>query len=235
MARILVVEDEVAIARGLCDCLQFHEHEVQWEANGQAGLERALSGDFDLLLLDVMLPDLDGFSICQQLRTAQPAQAIVMLTAKGSEADILHGFAQGADDYICKPFSVAQLVARIDALLRRRTAQPIADQDEEQALVDFTIGSLQITIAHLRACNGERQTDLNRRDIEILSILNEEPGRIVSRRRLLHDVWGFVQPDAIETRSVDMHIAKLRKKIQPLLKRGGIETVRGEGYRWTVA
>lgn len=235
MARILVVEDEVAIARGLCDCLQFHEHEVHWEANGQAGLECALSGDFDLLLLDVMLPDLDGFSICQQLRAAQPAQAIMMLTAKGSEEDILHGFAQGADDYICKPFSVAQLLARIQALLRRRLSEPTSSENEAGKLADFSIGSLQIMIAHMQACNGERQADLNRRDIEILSLLNEEPGRIVSRRRLLHDVWGFVQPDAVETRSVDMHIAKLRKKIQPLLKRGGIETVRGEGYRWALA
>ena len=233
MHRILLVEDEPAIAQGLCDCLTFHEFEVEWRDRGDTGLSTALSEQFDLVLLDVMLPEVDGFTICQQLRAAQAEQAIIMLTAKGSEADILEGFQNGADDYVCKPFSLAQLVARIQALLRRR-AQPVEQVEQVEDIVqeNFSIGTLQVDLSQLLLLCGEQSVSINRRDAEILHMLAEDTGRIVSRRRLLHDVWGFSRPDDIETRRVDMHIAKLRKKLDMLKCPGGVETVRGEGYRW---
>jgi DNA-binding response OmpR family regulator len=226
--RILLVEDEVSIAEGLCDCLRFHDFEVEWQADGERGLAAARHGDFNLVLLDVMLPGLSGFDICQRLRDEGSALAIVMLTAKGSEQDILEGFSRGADDYVCKPFSLKELMARIQAVLRRRgpAATPSIIPDQ------FDLGPLSIDSNHLTATSATLTADINRRDLEILHVLAEEPGRIVSRRRLLRDIFGYADPDSVETRSVDMHIAKLRKKLAPLLTYGGIDTVRGEGYRW---
>jgi two-component system response regulator RegX3 len=223
--RILVVEDEAAIARGLVDCLVFHGHQAEHCADGLAGLARACSGAFDLLLLDVMLPGCDGFEICRQARQRDGQVAICLLTAKGGEADILAGFAAGADDYVCKPFSVAQLMARVEALLRRRGP---AEGDD----TPFTLGRLTIDPACLEArCEG-RRVALKRRDVSILRLLQCEAGRIVSRRRLLQQAWEVERPELLETRSVDMHLVKLRRRLQELCPdEDFIETIRGEGYR----
>ncbi len=228
--RVLVVEDEAAIAQGLCDCLEFNQYEVEWQADGKSGLAAALHGQFDLLLLDVMLPHVNGFDICKQVREQKPEQAIVMLTAKGSEADILEGFNRGADDYITKPFSVAQLLARMQALIRR--AKESNDAEVISVSEDFTIGAIQVHVESLQIVHADKTQDINRRDLELLQLLSEEPGRIISRRRILRDVFGYADPDNVETRSVDMHIVKLRKKLAKIIDGGGIETVRGEGYRW---
>ena len=231
--RILIVEDEAAIARGLCDCLAFGGYEVEWQADGRAGLAAACQQRFDLLLLDVMLPEINGFDICKQVREQFPQQLIMMLTAKGSEADILEGFQSGADDYMCKPFSVAQLLARVKAMLRR--AQPPEAQAESLTVQsDFSLGDISVAFEHLMLRCGADETSINRRDMELLYLFSEEPGRIVSRRRILRDVWGYANPDAIETRSVDMHIVKLRKKLSKIKSHGAVETVRGEGYRWAL-
>ncbi len=223
--RILVVEDELAIQRGLCDVLAYHGHAPTGVANGDDGLREGLRGDFDLVVLDVMLPGRSGFDVCRALRSHDAKLPILMLTARGAEEDVLEGFRSGSDDYVTKPFSVAELMARIEALLRRgaRAEQIVASEP-------FAFGSWRIEPERLVAeCDGVA-TELSRREVEMLALLMRERGRIVSRRRLLADVWGMGSPERIETRTVDMHIAKLRKK----LGRDGrelIETVRGEGYR----
>jgi DNA-binding response OmpR family regulator len=171
------------------------------------------------------LPGRSGFDVCTTLRGHDPRLPILMLTARGAEEDVLRGFRCGSDDYVTKPFSVAELMARVEALLRRsERSEPRADAEP------FAFGAWQVEPERLAASNGDAAIDLSRREIEILALLAGERGRIVSRRRLLSDVWGMGSPERIETRTVDMHIAKLRKKLGaegPRL----IETVRGEGYR----
>lgn len=221
--RILVVEDEPAIARGICDVLAFHGHEPTCAGDGESGLREGLHGAHDLVVLDVMLPQRSGFDVCTELRGARPRLPILLLTARGAEEDVLRGFAAGADDYVTKPFSVAQLVARIDALLRRAGRLP------PEAKQPFALGDLRVDPEHLEAeCDG-RRIELTRRELDLLALFARERGRIVSRRMLLQEVWGFENAERVETRTVDMHIAKLRKKLG--LARELIETVRGEGYR----
>ncbi len=220
---ILVIEDEAAIRDGICDVLAFKGYAPVGVERGDDGLTEALTGKHALCIVDVMLPGVDGFTICEEVRAARPGQPLLMLTAKGSEEDVLRGFAAGADDYVTKPFSVAQLMARVQALLRRAGAAQAAR---------FLAGDLQIDSARLTAARGESSVDLTGRDVEILALLAREPGRVVSRTELLRDVWGYARAEALETRCVDMHIAKLRKKLSGVA--GGddpIETVRGAGYR----
>jgi DNA-binding response OmpR family regulator len=222
--RILVVEDELAIQRGLCDVLAYRGYAPTGVADGEAGLREGLNGGFDLVVLDVMLPGRNGFEICAALRAHDPKLPILMLTARGAEEDVLNGFRCGSDDYVTKPFSVAELLARIEALLRR------AQRVEPAAVAPFAFGGWQVEPERLGATRDGARIELSRREIAILALLARDRGRIVSRRTLLADVWGMTAPDRVETRTVDMHIAKLRKKL------GGdghdlIETVRGEGYR----
>ena len=157
-ARILVIEDEEAIQRGLVDLLAYHGHQPTPVGDGTVGLERALSEPWDLLLVDVMLPGIDGFSITRQVRARHPELGILLLTAKGAESDILEGFQAGCDDYVTKPFSIAQLMARVDALLRRakRTSSM------------FMIGPIQVDSERLMASVGDREQPLSLRDVEIL-------------------------------------------------------------------
>jgi DNA-binding response OmpR family regulator len=226
---ILVVEDEEAILRGLCDVLAFQGYAPEGVARGDLGLERALEADAEpaLVVLDVMLPGMNGFDVCEKLRGARPEIPILMLTARGSEEDILRGFRSGADDYITKPFSVAELVARVAALLRRSRSSA----DESQPKSPFPFGAWTIEPEARIAAQGEKSVELTARDLELLDVFAREKGRILSRRLLLAEVWRFPDPDRVETRSVDMHIAKLRKKLGA--QAGAlIETIRGEGYRF---
>jgi two-component system response regulator RegX3 len=220
---ILVVEDEPAIRTGLLDLFAHHGFEASGAATGEEGLRAGLAGSHDLIVLDVMLPGLSGFELCERLRREHPRVPILMLTARGAEDDILRGFRVGADDYVTKPFSLAQLLARVNALLRR------AGEGGASQLAPFCVGALTIEPARLVARDGEDETPLTRREVELLALLAEERGRIVSRRTLLREVWRFERVDHLETRTVDMHVAKLRKKLGAA--RDLIETVRGEGYR----
>jgi two-component system response regulator RegX3 len=222
---ILVVEDEAAIRSGLCDVLAFHGHAPTGVERGEDGLREALGGRYALVLLDVMLPGMSGFDACRELRAQRPEQAILMLTARGSEADVLEGFRCGADDYVTKPFSVAELMARTEALLRRSAAHG------QPPPAPFAFGAWQVDPASRTATCPEATVDLTSREIALLALLAREPGRIVSRRRLLGEVWGLRHVERIQTRTVDMHIAKLRKKIEAH-EPGAIETVRGAGYRY---
>ncbi len=223
---VLVVEDEEPIRSGLCDVLAFHGHAPEGVERGDEGLRRALTNQHALVILDVMLPGMNGFDICREIRAQLPRIPILMLTARGAEPDVLEGFRAGADDYVTKPFSVAELMARVDALLRRCGAL-----SEEADAQPFCFGEWRVEPSALRAHCGSRSVELTRREASLLALFAREAGRILSRRRLLREIWGFADPERIETRTVDMHIAKLRKKLDAIGD-ALIETVRGEGYRF---
>jgi two-component system response regulator RegX3 len=218
---ILVVEDEAPIREGVCDVLAFRGYRPVPVADGHGGLSEALSGRHALVMLDVMLPGLDGFSICERVRQALPRQAILMLTAKGGEDDVLEGFRRGADDYVPKPFSVAQLVARVQALVRRT---------DPAAHGPLDLGGLVLDPKALVATGPGGVVELSLRDVEVILYLAGRRGEVVSRADLLRDVWGYARAEALETRCVDIHLSKLRRKLGPtgLVP---IETVRGAGYR----
>ncbi len=223
--KLLIVEDEQAILQGLIDVFVFHGFTVDSAADGQQGLEKALTGNYALILLDVMLPSVDGFTICNKIREQDKNQPIIMLTAKSSEEDIIMGLTLGADDYIAKPFSVRELVLRVNAVLKRNH-QP----SDENAI--FQVGSIQIDMANLVQINSDSPCYFSRRELDILRFLHSNSKRPVSRDELLEHVWGYRQADAIETRTVDIHIAKLRRKIEPDPRQPKwLVTVRGEGYR----
>ena len=231
MASILVIEDEPAIRRGLVDLLAYHGHTPTAVEDGTAGLEHALSGRYDLCIVDVMLPGVDGLTICRKTRAAQPSQALLVLTARGRESDVLEGFEAGCDDYVAKPFSVAQLMARVDALLRRAGSSggPAAPNT-------LQLGALAIDVDNLELRAGAHRQRVTKRDVEVLLYLHAERHRIVSRIDLLGQVWGYARPEAVETRAVDMHLVKLRRKLEVVLPDTEvIETVRGAGYRLVLA
>jgi two-component system response regulator RegX3 len=226
-ARILVVEDDAALMRGLMDVLVFNGYEVRGIADGSAGLRAALETPCDLVMLDVMLPGLDGFSICREIRRRRPNQAVVMITAKGAEDDVVAGFKAGADDYIPKPFSLRELMVRVEAVLRRA-----GKNSGEQQIV---LGGVRFDGHHLVAeCRG-RSVEITRREMDIVAYLHRHSERIVSRKELLTEVWQYADA-GIETRTVDIHMLKLRKKISTLAGNAPfITTVRGEGYRLEIA
>jgi two-component system response regulator RegX3 len=223
---ILVVEDEEPIRRGLCDVLAYHGFAPTSAADGDLGLREALAGSFALIVLDVMLPGRSGLDVCADLRKRGHEVPVLMLTARGSENDVLAGFRAGADDYVTKPFSVAELIARVQAILRRSGAL----RDASDA--PFAFSGWHIDPANLRAERGELRVDLTARELSILRLFLREQGRIVSRRALLAEVWRAPHPDRIETRTVDMQIAKLRRKLDAAGD-SLLETVRGAGYRFT--
>lgn len=220
---ILVVEDDPAILQGLLDVLVFNGYEATGLEDGGQGLKASLEEKYDLIILDVMLPTLDGFSICKAVRKKKPGQGILILTAKGSEDDIVTGFKAGADDYVSKPFSLRELMVRVEAVLRR-TGKNLGDEQVSHKSILFDGKTL-------RASYKDRIIELTRREMEIIVYLYRHMERIVSKKELLTEVWQYSDAD-IETRTVDIHILKLRKKITSLIgDTSFILTVRGEGYR----
>jgi two-component system response regulator RegX3 len=227
--RILIVEDETAIREGLADLLVFHGYRVDAVGDGREGLERARSGHYDLLLLDVMVPGCDGFAICDEVRKVDREQPIILLTAKTADEDIVNGLSLGADDYIGKPFSIAELLLRVKAVLRRsRTGAAL------EALIKLG-GDVEIDTRNLAGRRGTHALAFTRREIDILHYLQQNSDRPVPRDELLTRVWGYDRSAEIETRTVDIHVAKLRRKIEvdPKEPRNLI-TVRGAGYRLIV-
>ena len=226
-ARILIVEDETAIRTGLVDVFVYHGYDVDYAEHGEEGLSKALSGLFDLILLDVMLPGIDGFEICNRIRAQDRQQAVIMLTAKTSDEDIVQGLTLGADDYVSKPFSVTQLVLRVQAVLRRAGIGETSDREiklQNGLLVDTENLSAGDEIA------------FTRREMDVLQYLYSQAARPVPREELLIKVWGYASHMEIETRTVDIHIAKLRRKIEHDPSNPEcIVTVRGAGYRLMVA
>jgi two-component system response regulator RegX3 len=222
-ARILVVEDDPALLRGLLDVLVYNGYEVKGVEDGGRGLDAGLRGAFDLILLDVMLPTLDGFSICKEVRKKKPGQGIIIITAKGSEDDIVTGFNAGADDYISKPFSLREVMVRVEAVLRRTGKNP---GDVEIRYRDIFFDGKNLIAEY------QNQTlELTRKEMDIIAYLHRHRDRIVSKKELLIEVWHYADAD-IETRTVDIHMLKLRKKIARLIgDTPFVNTIRGEGYR----
>jgi DNA-binding response OmpR family regulator len=225
---ILVVEDEQAIRTALADFLEFHGFRVTQAGDGLEAGRCVERGRFDLILLDLMLPGVSGEQLCSRWRQAGLQTPIIMVTAKGQEKDKIHGLELGADDYITKPFSLEEMLARIRAVLRRTGPARAVGQT-------FTFGDLEVDMASLKARRGSRQIDLSKREALIVQYFAAHPGRVIGREELYREVWNDVLTD-LGTRTVDMHIAKLRGKIErdssePRI----IETVRGAGYRYVVA
>jgi two-component system response regulator RegX3 len=226
--KLLIVEDEQAILQGLIDVFTYHGFEVDSADDGKVGLQKALTENHALVLLDVMLPSMDGFTICNKIREKNKQLPIIMLTAKSSEQDIINGLTLGADDYIAKPFSIRELVLRVNAVLKRQRLQ-----SNENPILQ--IAHLQIDSANLVQINAVDPHSFSRRELDILIYLADNNQRPVSREELLEHVWGYQQADVIETRTVDIHIAKLRRKIEVDPKNPqSLITVRGEGYRLRV-
>jgi len=222
-ARILVVEDDPALLGGLLDVLVYNGYAVKGVEDGGRGLDAGLKGAFDLILLDVMLPTLDGFSICKEVRKKKPGQGIIIITAKGSEDDVVTGFNAGADDYISKPFSLREVMVRVEAVLRRTGKNP--------GDVEIRFRDIFFDGRNLIAEYQNKTLELTRKEMDIIAYLHHHRDRIVSKKELLTEVWHYADAD-IETRTVDIHMLKLRKKIAGLIgDTPFVNTIRGEGYR----
>lgn len=228
MANILIIEDEPAMQMGLRDNLEVERYQVEVASDGESGLNKIKSGKFDLVLLDVMLPKLSGFDVCKAARAAGISTPIVLLTARGEEIDKVLGLELGADDYITKPFSVRELLARVKAILRRNHAFA---QDGEPNIV--MIGKLEIDFNAFHARSKDEDVKLSHKEFEILLHLHKNRNKVMSRYELLEKVWGY--DEQITTRTVDNFIARLRQKIEinPNLPKV-ILTVHGSGYKMIV-
>ncbi len=224
--RVLVVEVEEAIAAGLCDALEHAGCSATSVADGSAALELIRSGDFDLILLDLMLPGMNGLDILQQMRRAGDNTQVLILTALGDEADLLRGFALGADDYMAKPFSPAELIARVEAQFRRRQAN-----EPPPEIVQLT-SDISVDLGRLEVHRNGETIPMTPREADIMAYLIKHKERVVTREDLLRDVWHYLNA-TIETRTVDIHIVGLRRKVEPNPATPVfVQTVRGKGYRW---
>jgi DNA-binding response OmpR family regulator len=223
MPRILIVEDELPMRTALKDCLEAEGYRVLTAADGEQGLKRALDEKPDLVLLDIMMPRLDGYAVCAQLRRLENRAPILMLTAKGMVRDRVAGLDAGADDYLVKPFSTEELLARVRALLRRSR--------RERASPDrIRLGNVEIDFARQTACRGRKEIHLSAKEFAMLRLMGETPGAPVSRERFLDVVWGYTAFPT--TRTVDNHIAALRAKLEPDANEPRwIKTVHGVGYK----
>ena len=224
MARILVIEDDPAILRGLADNLGCESHDVLTAGDGESGYALARSRNPDLILLDLMLPRMSGYELCRKLRAENVATPIVMLTARGDEADRVVGLDLGADDYITKPFSVRELLARIRAVLRRAQVQSALP-------AELRFGNVVVDFRRYEARKGERSVELTRKEFGLLRLLAARSGEPVTRDDLLNEVWGY---DATPTtRTVDNHVASLRAKLEDNPSDPQhLFTVHGVGYKW---
>lgn len=226
MAKILVVEDEPNMQIGLRDNLEFESFDVTVAKDGQEGLDELLKNSFDLVLLDVMMPKMSGFDVCKAARKEGVKTPIIFLTAKGEEIDKVLGLELGADDYITKPFSIRELVARVKAVLRRTEGQA----DDQQSPTELEIGRLKVDFTRYEAESNGEEVKMSHKEFEVLLYLYKHKNEIVSRYQLLEDVWGYEATPT--TRTVDNFILKLRQKIEenpndPKF----ILTVHGAGYK----
>jgi DNA-binding response OmpR family regulator len=226
MPRILIVDDEPEMVRGLEDNLRFEGYQTMSAATGEEALTVALSQAPDLILLDIMMPKLSGWDVCRVLRQEGIDVPIIMLTARGQEADRVRGLELGADDYITKPFSLRELLARVRAVLRR--------PGPRQKFEELAFGDVRIHRRGRQVFKAGREVRLTRKEFDLLVYLVEHRGEIVTRERLLDEVWGYERFPT--TRTVDTHVLRLRRKFEadpdgPAL----IETAHGQGYRFTAA
>jgi len=224
MPKILIVEDEPNMVSGLRDNFEFEGYEVITAGDGVAGLQRALSDSPDLVLLDVMMPRMSGLDVCKQLKAKRPSVPIIMLTARGQELDKVVGLELGADDYVTKPFSIRELLARVKAVMRR--AQPVPKEKERYSFADVEV--------NLRSCQvsrAGRSLEFSSKEFELLKYFVCHPGETLTRDRLLEEVWGYDKFPT--TRTVDAHIVRLRQKLEPQPEEPRfILTVHGTGYKF---
>jgi DNA-binding response OmpR family regulator len=224
--KIVIVEDEEAIRRGIVDILSVAGYTAIEAADGEAGLREARRADVDLVLLDLLLPRMDGLDVLAELRVTHPSLPVVILTARGSEDDRVRGLRSGADDYVVKPFSAKELLARVEAVLRRSADRPAP-------ILHIKLGDTVVDCGRREVCrpDGER-VSLSEMEANILQRLAAHAGRAVSREELLACVWGL-RDGAVETRAIDMHVTRLRQKLSGDDRDDGTEwivTVRGKGY-----
>ncbi len=223
--RILLVEDEEGLRITLRDRLSGEGYEVETAADGALGFERAGSGGFDLILLDVMLPAKSGIDVCRDLRRQGNQTPILMLTAKSQTIDKILGLKIGADDYLTKPFEMLELLARIEALLRRSQGSPKTQPEK------YEFGVVRVDLRGTRVFRGEEELSLSAKEFQLLQFFIEHRGETLARDKLLEEVWGH--QSAPSTRTVDVHVAWLRQKIEPdARKPQWIVTVHGLGYRF---
>lgn len=223
---IVVIEDEPAIRRGVCDMLKVGGFAVVEAADGQEGLIAARQPGVRLVLLDLMLPKMDGMDVLSEIRKTHPTLPIIILTARGAESDRIRGLKGGADDYVVKPFSVRELLARVEAVLRRTPERPTEVDQIEAANTIIDLQRREINFP-----DGTRKS-LSEMESGILEYLATNPGRVISREELLARVWG-IEADASDTRAIDMHVTRLRGKLAPPEGCEAVEwisTVRGKGY-----
>jgi len=224
MKTILIIEDDISILEGLKDNLEFEGYRVITETNGKRGLKLAREKDIGLLLLDIMLPGLNGYEICRTIKKEYPELPIIMLTARGSEMDKVSGLDIGADDYITKPFSLPELLARIRAAFRRTTDQPAVPEY-------YSFGNVRLDFIKLQAYVGDKEISLSAREFAILQYMIRHEGKAIHRHDLLNEVWGYEAMPT--TRTVDNSILDLRKKLEETpSKPKHILSVRGVGYRF---
>jgi DNA-binding response OmpR family regulator len=227
MSRVLVIEDEPAILRGLADNLRFESYEVLTASDGESGFELLRTCRPDLVILDLMLPRMSGYDVCRKARAAGIETPILMLTARSEEVDRVAGLDLGADDYVTKPFSLAELLARVRALLRRAQSKPAAD-----ALIPaLAFDDVEVRFASYEARRAGREVEMTRKEFQVLRYLASRPGQVVTREELLEQVWGFERYPS--TRTVDNHILSLRTKLErEPAKSRRLLTVHGVGYKW---
>ncbi len=224
MKKILIIEDDISILRGLKDNLEFEGYRVLSETDGRKGLEHTLSENHDLILLDIMLPSLNGFEICRKIKKEKPEQPIIMITARGSEMDKVSGLDLGADDYITKPFSIPELLARIRAVLRRFSL-------EKEVPDIYNFGDVKLDFKKYQAFVNNIEVKLSSKEFEILKYLINHEGEAVHRHDLLNTVWGYEAMPT--TRTVDNFILDLRKKLEENPSEPKhIVSVRGVGYKF---
>ena len=224
MTRILIGEDEPNMVAGLRDNFEFEGYDVITAPDGVAGLERALNEAPDLVILDVMMPRMSGLDVCKQLKTKRPSVPIIMLTARGQEVDKVVGLELGADDYVTKPFSIRELLARVKAVLRRSKTAP---KEQEK----YSFGEVEVNLKSCQVSRSGKELEFSSKEFELLKYFLCHPGEALSRDRLLEDVWGYDRFPT--TRTVDAHIVRLRQKVEPKPEEPRfILTVHGTGYKF---
>jgi DNA-binding response OmpR family regulator len=224
MTKILIVEDEPNMRLGLKDNLEFEGYTVELAENGEDGLNKILDNKYDLIILDVMMPKMSGFDVCKNARKSGVSTPIILLTAKGEEIDKVLGLELGADDYVTKPFSVRELIARVKAILRRSENLSLSESKS------IKIGKLEVDFNGYKAISGKKDVQMSHKEFEILHYLWKKKNTTVSRDDLLTEIWGYDETPT--TRTVDNFILKLRQKIEtdpnhPKI----ILTVHGVGYK----
>jgi two-component system alkaline phosphatase synthesis response regulator PhoP len=224
MSKILIVEDEPGMVAGLRDNFEFEGYQVLSAMDGVSGLERALADSPDLVILDVMMPRMSGLDVCKQLKSKRPAIPIIMLTARGQEVDKVVGLELGADDYVTKPFSIRELLARVKAVLRRVESVP-KGKDR------YSFGDVEVNLQSCQVSRRGRSLDFSSKEFDLLKYFLSHPGEALTRDRLLEEVWGYDKFPT--TRTVDAHIVRLRQKLEPKPDDPRFFlTVHGTGYKF---